>query len=379
MYIQRENKFINYKYSVVVMLLALPFQVLGQYQLSFESYNFSESFYIQDLIDDNPSSVRDGRVIYSQSRFTAGYEFPINEIAGFSLAYLYRRDALLIHSQGAADIYYLTANESEAADESFKADLDITTFDAEGISVSYRLNLGLDTGAFHVDHLGITLDIAKTNHLFYATLRSNVDYKNKEISGNADLDYYYYTDPIYDRDVSPTQGLFYGVSADFSIETSTTRHEVDIRDIYNLSVWKDAPHTKSQLNTQRIAGTREDGTLEIMPLGSGKESYKSLYLKLAPRVFTSHMLFIKGHPNYQFELNRLFERTQIKVGALFPLLSESLFEGSTLRKGIGFKYSPTDDSGELTLIYDVAEIALAIDSINFSRAQSLELQLLVKF
>jgi hypothetical protein len=352
---QHKNKLVNYKDVISVGALIFSLQAFGEYQFSFESYNLSESFRIQELINDEPSSVNDGGVIYSQTRFTAGYEFSMNEQSDFSLAYLYRRDAQVKHSQGAADIYYLIANESEAGNESFKVDLDIAAFDAEGISLGYRFNPDLKTGIFHVNRLGFTLDIAESNNLFYGTLRSDVDYLNDNISGNADLDYYYGIDPVYNRDVRPAKGIFYGLNVDLAFTTENTRHTANIRDIYNLAIWKDAPHTRSQINTQRITGSRDDVTLEIRSLGSGREDFKTLYLRLEPRVFTSHTLYIDGHPNYLLDFNRMFDRTQVKVGAFISFVDIFLSGNNSADEGIGFKYSFTDNSGELAVIYGVVE------------------------
>jgi hypothetical protein len=168
------------------------------------------------------------------------------------------------------------------------------------------------------------------------------------------------------------------LNVDLAFTTENTRHTANIRDIYNLATWKDAPHTRSQINTQRITGSRDDVTLEIRSLGSGREDFKTLYLRLEPRVFTSHTLYIDGHPNYLLDFNRMFDRTQVKVGAFISFVDIFLSGNNSADEGIGFKYSFTDNSGELAVIYGVVELALVVDSVNLSNTKYLELNFLLK-
>lgn len=236
-----------------------------------DSENYSEAFVYKD---SNAAFRQPGEKLYSHMRVEAGVF-----LKGFSIGYLDRLDAIATFSKDAALLYAQSTNNSDEIDERvFNVKLNANRVRTQGLTASFKDRVSI------IDYK-VTLDLGKTTQLLYGSLKGQMDYRDDDLSGTAQLDYYYDTDLVYNRRNAPPEGFAVGLSLSFSLNFEDSTHKLKIKDAFYQAHWDKAPHTIANLNTERIGGTDENGKFIIRPLGSGKESFRELTQRLPARFY----------------------------------------------------------------------------------------------
>jgi len=231
---------------------------------SLSSDNYSESFSIGDLYNDNPQFAKQGEIIYSFSQWQYGYQ--INDY--IALGFIRGLDIYAKHSSSAADIYYLTNTKDEKIEDGDY----LFTLNAD-VQRTQGLFVALNT---QVCNLSVTalLEGGQVFGLTAVDVNGNVRYQEEQLAGTLDIDYYYESDALYGRKLTSTpEGRYWSLSLKFEYASRYGQHLLMVKDAVNETYWSNAPRTQATLNTDRIVNIDNDGIITVRPLGSGRESF----------------------------------------------------------------------------------------------------------
>lgn len=266
-------------------------------QLVAQGYYYSESFTLQQILDEleGGSAPSSGNIAFGKLKW--GYEF---QAANHSLGLFQRRESFIKHSQGTADYLYLDKNDFTFPDPGyFDVALAVDEVQFEEYQYRYRWRLN--------DQLTITpaLSFIYADDLIKGALYGNLSSENafsgQEFSWDAVLDYAYKEDHLLGRPgVREPEG--HGYTSHIKIDWQASQDfklSLDVQDILSGIYWQAAPFTKavSQVN---------DAIEVSQPAVSGTVGYARLVQHLAPHIM----------------LDAFY---QLQAGTWLSLRSESLF------------------------------------------------------
>lgn len=336
--------------------------------MDFSSENYSESFSILDLYNDDPSFVKKGGSMYSHTEFSLNYRFTLTNSKqhSYSVGYFNRYDLQAQHSNGAAKLYYASNYNSEDEELALSLKLELNILSSQGLRLGYQWDFNENASWL------VYLDIGQGEQLMTAdvngSLQQNLSSSSQvsSLEGDVRLDYYYQNYPVYSRKVKPAKGQVLALSTQFDFNTEASRHSFLLKDLYFLARWPDAPHTANQINTQRVLA-RDDGSFNIRPLGSGREDFKSLDQRLVMRIFSAHELRnITRNDDIVIDINRVYLSDQIKVGWQRRLSKQQLWQ---------LKYSVLTPAIEVALRSSSFSFNLNVDHYNVNLIQQLNMSL----
>lgn len=304
--------------------------------IDFRTENYSESFSIIDLYDDNPSFVKKGEAIYSQSEFSIEYQLFLDDSYPYSflIGYFKRLDYQAKHSNGAAKLYYSSHHDPGGESLSLDLELQFEGLLSQGVRLGYQWEFS-ENSAWQ-----IYFDIGQGEQLMSASVEGELHQEAAEensLEGSVNLKYYFQNDPIYSRKVTPAKGQIFAISTQFDFNTNISRHRILLKDLYFLARWKNAPYTRNEINSQRVQ-ERDDGSLNIRPLGSGREYFKSLDQTLSMRGYSQHEFNYSWEYDVVLDINKLYLTEQVNLGWQKRISSKQLWQ---------IKYSILDPAIEL--------------------------------
>lgn len=321
--------------------------------MRFSSENYSQALRIYDLVKESATSISDGKLIYSHNRAEVGASY-----LGLGLAYLRRLDGVVYHSQDAALIYYYEKQDvSDIEQRNYTYELDVNALASEGITLSYQY--AFDQGAW----VKFSLDLAATDYLTDGLLDGDLNYGDEALSATAEVEYVYERDVLFDREVKAAEGRLAAFSLNMGFNTSSTRHELKIDDLYHKVRWEGAPYTRLTANSDRVGSISSTGKLEIRPLGAGVEGFRDVDQKLDARYYILNAWNLSSGA-LLFDINHIAEKWWPKLGYAFNLGDQVL----------SLKYSTTDEAVEVSYCWaQNVKLSFAIDDINYKEAHRFNL------
>lgn len=336
--------------------------------IGFNTENYSESFSIVDLYRDHPSSLSKGSTIYSHSELNVSYHLRMEEAQKHSyfLGYFKRYDLQVEHSYDAARLYYLSRHPNKNESISLDLSMKFNALSSQGLRLGYQWDFNESARWL------LYADIGQSDRLMSAKVSGNLEQNQRgsstaqSLSGDISLDYYYRNDPLYSRKVRPSIGQMLALSTQLDLSFDVSKHRFLFKDLYFSTRWPSAPHTENQINTQKVQ-KREDGSLNIRPLGSGKEDFKSLNQKLLTRIYTQHEIATPwGGNTLLLDLNRIYLNDQIKIGWQQRILNNGLW---------GAKYSLLNPAIEVFWKRNGLNLKMKLDHYDLSLMKQLSFSL----
>jgi hypothetical protein len=334
----------------------------------FSSESYSESFSLLDLYEDDPSFVKKGRSLYSHTELNMEYRFSFDQLKAHSylIGYFKRYDYQARHSNGAAELYYVSQHEFEGEALALDLELKFDTLSSQGLRLGYQWNFNRNARWL------VYLDIGQSEQLMSANVDGYLEQdptdsaSGNSLAGDIYLDYYFQQDPIYSRSVNPAKGQVFAVSSQLDFNTDISRHHILLKDLYFLARWPNAPYTQNEINSQRVQ-TRDDGSFNIRPLGSGRESFSSLDQTLAMRIYSQHELNNSwGEYDFVMDVNRIYLTNQVNLGLQKRVSKQQYWQ---------LKYSILDPAVEATWQGSNIGFKLRVDHYNVSSIQQMTLSM----
>jgi hypothetical protein len=334
----------------------------------FSSESYSESFSLLDLYEDDPSFVKKGASLYSHTELSMEYRFSFDQLKAHSylIGYFKRYDYQAKHSNGAAQLYFVSQHDTENETLALDLELKFDTLSSQGLRLGYQWDFHQNASWLVYFDLGQGDQLLSANVDGYLEQNLSDSAQGDSLAGDIRLDYYFQRDPIYSRSVNPAKGQVFAVSSQLDFNTDVSRHRILLKDLYFLASWPDAPYTQNEINSQRVQ-TRDDGSFNIRPLGSGRESFSSLDQTLAMRIYSQHELNNSwGEYDFVMDVNRIYLTNQVNLGLQKRISKQQYWQ---------LKYSILDPAVEATWQGSNISFKLRVDHYNVSSIQQMTLSM----
>jgi hypothetical protein len=233
----------------------------------------SEPNAIMNAVDGWHGPYGSGRRQYAWSWIEAGVRGDHWGIGG-----LIRWDYDLRFNQAAASLYGAVQNKQDLpVGTTYNVRVQAHVIHAAGVRASWRGDLFRDLKA----EFGLSL--LRSNYMIEGSLQGTADATGpKSYTYNASADYAYTKDVLFDRSVSPQDGL--GFSLDAGIDWRLTpdwRVKARVRDLPGAVWWKQLPYTQAGATSDR-SSTDSQGFTHWAPLVSGVESNHGTFRQNLP-------------------------------------------------------------------------------------------------
>lgn len=270
---------------------------------------YSEPEPVSVTLSDWGDDFHSGEHQWVSSQLTLGYRFQ----SGLEVAWL-RRAQAATHINAEAAEFYGRIQREEPLSEGQNIPLSLTadSFSAQGVRVGYYHrwpSLSLRAGISYL----------KTRHLIDGTLQGQfVALADNEYQMEAEIDYVYYTDPVFNRpDIIPATGQ--GISTDLALEWQINKQwalALAGKDLLAAIDWKRAPHSTGEANTRRKA-MDEEGYTRFNPLFTGREGYKDSHTQRIAPSLNAQVRRAWGQWGLSAHWRRQFDVNHWGVGAGF--------------------------------------------------------------
>lgn len=229
---------------VGVLVFLLPQLCVADIQFfsEFEYLSHTPSQPIQDFESNWSSPYREADSALQYVQFAVGLQFE-----NWRIAYVYQEFGNLRYVPDSGKFYWLSENNLPLEiNREYEVDIDAFYYRAQGLRISFLQ-------AFNNNWLTkIGLELLQGNSLLAGSLKGQVtplsdsDYDFNDIN----IDYYYSNDFLFEREVKTPTGN--GLSVDWSLswrQDRKTNMSVDIKNLYGLINWNDAPHTVARVSS----------------------------------------------------------------------------------------------------------------------------------
>lgn len=228
-----------------------------------ESISASETLGISGILNGFESDTPEdsGKFTFTHNRALAGIRY-----GGFDIALLSRYDYNAVYTPETAEVLIASANGFELEDGDLSLSARVKRAAAFGARTGYRHSFfsdRLEIGAF-ISGFWAT-ELIDGGLSGFASLSHDGDF----IDGEVDVDYFYQSDLIFDREVEASEG--FGLSVDVEVALALTdrlKARVEIGDAWSRTWWDDAPRTV--LDASLTTLTRDNqGLISVRPLIQG--------------------------------------------------------------------------------------------------------------
>ncbi len=351
-----------YKYYFL-LLASLSFSSVGLAQgprfgatVLGQALAYSESFTLKQVLDDLKGGEKPASGNKAFMKLKAGVEYTDGQ-HGYGV--YVRREALVKHSQGAADFLYLDKNHYVFPDPGY-FDIQIDVDDIHFQEYQYRYQWVLNERVTLTP--GISLIYA--DDLIKGRLNGHVSSANafsgQEFSWDASLDYYYREDLLLDRP-NVTEPVGYGYTSHLRLGWQLSPGidlTAQVQDIVSAIIWQDAPFTQARSQVNGALSLRQ-------PAVAGRVGYERMVQTIDPHISVEASLFLQA-------------------GSFFSARSESLF-GQEFNY-LGYLHRADDGQVlvraclethalELALSKQYLQLNIVTDSFDFNRAKHASLNL----
>ncbi len=195
---------------------------------------------------------------------------------------LYVREDFHTHySRDTAEVYYLTKNELDLdVDKRYAFDLSVEYVHRRGVrwrrlfDLAKNINVGLSLQAIQ----GLRLVSGRITGFVTPLAKNDYDFENLF------LDYYYFRDYVFDREVTRPAGYGYGLDLALSWHpVANSLISIRVHDLYSVIYWWQSPHTRAFIESDNKRFD-EDGYVKIDPLLRGHHEERDFRQRLTQRI-----------------------------------------------------------------------------------------------
>lgn len=329
--------------------------------LEFESFSFSESASIKQILDNlEGDTIRSGRRSFTHNKFQIGMRY-----RRWSISAIARYDYYLKYHPDTAEIMYRDANDIQLTrNRDYIIDIEAVHASTRGLKVGYLFD---SVDNFTVE---LRLSLLASDQLLDGFIRGQATVEGDEYFGSALINYVY-DEPVF-LDESRGSSHGWGYSTDIRIDWKPATNwqiYVAAQDLVSEIKYDNASFTVANIDTNRISFD-SDGLIQTTPLISGERGGRSHTLRY-PNQFeakVSHR-FSNGIRSalawHQYDDLAFYSvANTLPVGDRLRIMASYEFISNTA--GIGFRVNGL-------------EFSLKSDNINFSKANSLILGLNAAF
>lgn len=327
----------------------------------FDSFSYSETVSIKSTFDSWKSDkFKSGERQWTWNWFELGVQYQ-----HWGIGIVKRYDYNLQFSKDTAEFYWLVANKKDLPNNrQYNLDLQVNALHSSGIRLSYADSFN-DSFNYRV---GLTY--LEANYMIEGEIigdatadsESSLDYDFQ-----AELDYHYIEDDLFDRVVDKPQGKGFALDLEFSYQVTFDTHwQFQVRDLLARLYWQNAPYTEGNTTSNRKEYD-EDGYVKFNPVLTGYEGITQTYVQiLQPRWYSkiNHQLSTDYAAVLQYRYQ--YGHGLYSVGANYQLSYDNNLEVS---------YWPINQALELSWNYHKVQLALVADGFEFTEANTLWLSL----
>jgi hypothetical protein len=318
--------------------------------LVIDSFSLSESVPISDAMGDWESTVREGDKAFTYNWAEAGATYK-----AFGLGYLTRYDYALKYSPETAEFYHLVKNKkSLPLDRQYELELAAKHTYSKGLRLSYYFQfneqLEVTIGGSYLK--GVRLTDGALRGIATAVAENDYDF-------NANVDYYYSEDVLFDRKVDTPDGVGYSID---SLINWRIRRDLNMRlaviDLIGRMYWSNAPNTTATA-TSATKEYDEDGYVIYKPTLSGYETNRDFTQTLDPRINLQLNYSLDSRTDLVGQVSKFHPRAFYQIGG------EYAFNAGNRGQ---FLYMFETDAFSLGYIGKYFQVSLMSDAFNINKA-----------
>lgn len=314
----------------------------------FTTLSYSEPVSLEAMLDDWHGDFRAGTTASTYNWAEIGADS-----GKWSIAWLGRYDYALSFSRDTAEIYYGSQNNvAPQLDRRYDLFIEAEHFSANGLRVSVAPPLPSNT------HVRIGLSFLRASRVMSGTLHGSTRSSENATQLDADVNYTYSEDVLFDRHVTAPTGYGYALDLEWSATLSPKWYAaLQLIDVLGTIYWNEAPNTTAhaQIDTQQsvdpLAGS-------VAPAVAGTEKYHRYRQTLDVR--GSAKLQYRGFSTFLPYIQLIHMPTWQSVG-LGTQWKHQLGLFSTM-------YLDEPQAVEFSWSGHQTQISVAVDSLSFHRA-----------
>lgn len=235
-----------------------------------ESIAVSESVDLESLLDGFQGDRLDasGQRIFSHNEVAIGAK-ATKWATEWDAAVVGRYDYFADYSTDTAALVFAYANSFDPAPGNYDVDLSLREIQSTG------LRFGASSKLSEQFEIGSRIFLFQSRMLTNGRLNGSISLdQNALVSGQADLDYFYQEDLLFNREVNAPKGQ--GISTDIFARWNATPRlavNVELEDVWSMIEWNDAPRTVATADTN-TARFDPDGLLVVNPVLQSQTTFE---------------------------------------------------------------------------------------------------------
>lgn len=336
---------------------------LKEVTLSAASASQSEPISVRAWANDWQGDFYPGEQAYSFNRV----KLMAHYYGGLRVGWQTRYDYVTRFNEATARLYY--ENENGLLGETPETDIFLYAQHLRAAGVTFGLSFPFN------ERFNMSVDVTRlrAHDLIQGDLSGQISINAEtEFLANAQVDYAYQQDEIFDR---PVEGrtLCWGWAVDLSLGWQVSerwRAQIDIVDAWNRVEWHRAPFTRATINT--VDKVSDQGTISVDPAVIGFEGVRDQRQRLPVRT----RAIVSRQFNSGFRTHVAWQRTPIQSvlewGIDYPLSRDA---SGAVKHEIGVSVIVPVNAIELRQKFGPVYWALSTDRVNISDAHWLSAKL----
>ena len=277
----------------------------------------------------------------------------------WAIGILQRYDYNIHFSKDAAELFWLTKNKQDLLEgKKYDLKLQAHVLHSSGIRFSYFNQLN-DAFNFRFGIAYLQADyMFDTKVTGDATVLGSSDYDFQ-----ADLDYHYTEDLLFDRVFEAPKGKGFAIDFEFDYAlTDSTHWQFQVRDLMTRIYWKQSPYTLGTSSSDRKVYD-DEGYVSIVPVLKGVEGTNNVYIQtLKPRWYSKFSQHIEVDYSAILQVRHQYQTALYSVGGMYELHSDSR---------LSVHYWPINKAFEVNWEYHKISLAMTMTDLELSKTKNL--------
>jgi len=257
---------------------------------------------------------------------------------GWFVGMLWRQDYYLNFHPDTAEFYYLTENKKPLEyGRDYIIDLSVKHSNSKGLRIRRQL---VDRSDFK---LTVGVSYLQAVQLFHGRLTGKIVAKtrNDYDFDNIQLDYVYYDDKLFDRQVEAPTGSGYTADVNVFFQLNNRMSlTLQVTDIYSAIRWRDAPGTQAQLISDNKTYD-ENGYVNVDPALQGRHSQQNYVQSLPMRSALALSVAMTANTSATIDALATSVKTFVAPGLQYAFTQKKLLKlyYRVNTKALGFYFS----------------------------------------
>ena len=322
-----------------------------------DSFSYSETVSIESTLHGwKGDDFHSGKRQWSWNWVELGVQYQ-----HWGLGLVKRYDYDLRFSKETSEFYWLVANKKDlSTGTQYDIDLQVNVLHSSGIRLSYFNSIK------NFFNYRIGLAYLQADYMLDGQLKGNATADSEsslDYDFDANLDYHYIEDDLFDRVVDKPKGKGFALDVEFSYQVTPNIHwQFQVRDLLTRIYWWDSPYTLGKATSDRKEYD-DNGYVSFNPVLTGFERITDVYVqKLDPRWYNKI--------NYQLTANyaAVLQHRYQYGHALFSLGGDYKLNNAN---HLGISYWPINQALEVNWNYHKLKLTVVADGVELSEVNTL--------